>query len=635
MAPAYASPLPSTPPSYSYSDGFYLPQTVGLAQSGQRMPVRRSMKPSMLPDIAETSPISPPVERPARHVRPQSLQSLLSVGTIEVDGFGFLEEEEGEEGEDNWDLESLTPSMYEPSIFDGNEGHGNEDGRVTPSTLSRRAERVLENAKKKLDLCGQSLTRARHSLIVSPPGSSLSKYSDPESSRTSTPTNRPLSRAATPTTATTTTNRTAAPTNPLTPLSVAQLRMSNNASHVRTVSESAVPTVYNLARANSIGRNSDDGTDEPERRRSQSAQQMRSLRDQMKDLRGKISSLQQQSRIESLRRIVNPNSPRSSPVPSHSYESSRGTPTSSSRGTPTWEIEGYTSITGAYGGGSRSATPKPRAEVRESRHEDREDAFSYDSLFIGNGIYAARTLLKQAELGKRSDSRSSFRSTYSEALSETTEIGHHRTNSTSPTLGNQDREPSPTALRRLDSFASVSSYTTATDGEYRSSPTGSVDSSSSPGSSQHDTASVASTTRNSPKVRSSPDDGYHSAPHTPRGVQKDTTPPPKVIEPAPTSPHIPITKGDSFLLSPTPRTLSRRGSRIMSCSSGIEISGNIVSGSGDSDITLQLELEDRLLIERLIEELGKTCCAMEVASNSEDVTRLRRRLETALQVLEG
>lgn len=597
------------------------------------MPVRRSMKPSMLPDIAETSPISPPVERPIRHVRPQSLQSLLSVGTIEVDGFGFLEEGDEEEGEDNWDLESLTPSMYEPSIFDGSEGHGNEDGRVTPSTLSRRAERVLENAKKKLDLCGQNLTRARHSLVVSPPGSSLSKYSDPESSRTSTPTNRPLSRAATPTK-----NLSAIPTNPLAPLSATQLRMSNNASHVRTVSESAVPTVYNLARANSIGRNSDDGTDEPERRRSQSAQQMRSLRDQMKDLRGKISSLQQQSRRESLRRVVNSSSPRSSPVPFHNYGSSRGTPTSSSRGTPTWEIEGYTSATRAYGESnfsSRSITPKPRAEVRESRHEDREDAFSYDSLFIGNGIYAARTLLKQAELGSRSDSRSSFRSTHSEALSEATEIGHHRTNSTSPTLGIHHREPSPTALRRLDSFASVSSYATATDGGYRSSPTGSIDSSSSPSSSRHRTESAASTTRNSPKVRSSPDDGYHSAPHTPRGVQKDTTPPPKVIEPASTSPQISTTKEDSSLLPPTPRTLSRRGSRIMSCSSGVEISGNIVSGSGDGDITLQLELEDRLLIEKLIEELGKTCCAMEVASSSEDVVRLRRRLETALQVLEG
>lgn len=650
MAPAYISPMSPTS-SYSYSNSFINPPSINAPQPSARMFPRRSMKPSMLPDIAETSPIQPPVERPIRNVRPQSLQSLLSVGTIEVDGFGFLEEEDGEDGDDSWDTESLSPSMYESSIYDGHEGHGNEDGRVTPSTLSRRAEKVLENAKKKLDLCGQNLTRARHSLIISPPGSSLSKYSDPDSERISTPrTLTPTNLSVTSRTGTPT-NRASTPTNAPVPLSVSQLRMSNNTSHVRTVSEGAVPTVYNLQRANSIGRNSDDGKEEPERWRSQSAQQirssvesaqhMRSLRDQMKDLRGKISSLQQQSRTESLKRMTS-NSSRSSPVPFHG--SNRNTPTpTSSRSTPTWEIDDYMSVNGPYTESvvsSRSSTPKPKVAVRESRHEDREDAFSYDSLFIGNGIYAPRTLLKQTELGRRSDSRGSFRSTRSETLSDRTEIGHNRD---SPTLGHHDRGPSPVVLRRLDSFTSVSSYATADDGGYRSSPTGSMYSSSS-GSSRRRAQSSASTARNSPKIGSSPngedrirDDGYHSAPHTPRGSenQKESTSRPAIAPSGSSSSPSSSARG-SFLLPPTPGGLSRRGSRIMSGSAGIEISGHIATtGANDGDISLQLALEDRLLVERLIEELGKTCCAMEVAKAPGDVAALRKRLEIALQVLEG
>ncbi|RPB28431.1 hypothetical protein L211DRAFT_384286 [Terfezia boudieri ATCC MYA-4762] len=649
MAPAYVSPMSPTL-SYSYSSGSPHLPTIS-APTPTRMPLRRSMKPSMLPDIAETSPIQPPVERPVRNVRPQSLQSLLSVGTIEVDGFGFLEEDEDEGGEDTWDMESLSPSIYESSIYDGHEGHGNEDGRVTPSTLSRRAERVLENAKKKLDLCGQNLTRARHSLIVSPPGSSMSGYSDPDSDRTSTPrTMTPTNnRTATPTrnhTGTPTNAfRTITPTNAPVPLSVVQLRASNNAAHVRTVSESAVPTVYNLQRVNSIGRGSEDGKEEPERRRSQSAQQMRNLRDQMKDLRGKISSLQHQSRSDSLKRVNS----RASPVP---YGSNRSTPTPT--GFRDWEIDEYMNANGAYTDSvvsSRSTTPKPGAAVRESRHEDREDAFSYDSLFIGNGIYAPRTLLKQAELGRRSDSRGSFRSTHSETILGTTEIENNRD---SPTLGHHDRGLSPVVLRRLDSFASVSSYTTADDGGYIPSPTGSINSSSS-GSLRHRSRapSSASIARLSPKVGSSPDadrvrdDGYHSAPHTPRGSNE----PPKDTSTTASSSSFRTTiaassssstpppaggAGGSFLLPPTPGKLSRRGSRIMSGSAGVEISGHIMTtGAGDADITLQLALEDRLLIERLIEELGKTCCAMEVASEKGDVAALRRRLEMALQVLEG
>ena len=576
-----------------------------------------------------------------------------------MDGFGFLEEEDEDEGgDDTWDMESLSPSMYESSIYDGHEGHGNEDGRVTPSTLSRRAERVLENAKKKLDLCGQNLTRARHSLIVSPPGSSLSGYSDPDSDRTSTPrTMTPTNnRTATPTKgrtgAPTNAFRTITPTNAPVPLTVAQLKTSNNSAHVRTVSESAVPTVYNLQRVNSISRGSEDGKEEPERRRSQSAQQMRNLRDQMKDLRGKISSLQHQSKSDSLKR-VNPNGSRASPVP---YGSNRNTPTPT--GSRDWEVGEYMNANGAYTESvvsSRSTTPKPGAAVRESRHEDREDAFSYDSLFIGNGIYAPRTLLKQAELGRRSDSRGSLRSTHSEAISDTTEIGHNRD---SPTLGHHDRGPSPVVLRRLDSFASVSSYATADDGGYIPSPTGSMNSSSSGSLRRRSRAlSSASIARHSPKVGSSPDtdrvrdDGYHSAPHTPRGsneAPKDISTTASSSSSSSSSSRATITAsssstpppaggaGGSFLLPPTPGNLSRRGSRIMSGSAGVEISGHIMTtGAGDADISLQLALEDRLLIERLIEELGKTCCAMEVAREKGDVVALRKRLEMALQVLEG
>ncbi|KAI5808699.1 hypothetical protein DFH27DRAFT_477645 [Peziza echinospora] len=562
----------------------------------------------MLPDIAETSPITPtPVRPPIRAIRPLSIQSLLSDGTIEVDGFGFLEEnpeDNDSEEYDTWDLESTTsPSLYEGSVYDGYGGE-NDDGRVTPSTLSRRAERVLENAKKKLDLCGQNLTRARHSLVLSPPGSSLSRYSDTDS-ETTIGENR------------------ISPQLPPSAISASHLRTM---THYRTVSESAVPTAYNLKRANSDRSTPEENVPAQgtEVTRSQSAQQMRSLRDQMKDLRGKISNLQQQTQTDSLRRRSSNNL-----KTARAYQNNLPNPVG--RETPTWEEEedGFGNRQSAYPdsiGSSRASTPKPLKAQRESRHEDREDAFSYDSLFLGNGIYAP-------------------------PHSDVTETGYQNK---SPTTSEKLRQViSP--LKRGDSFTSLSSYATADDGGFRSpSSAGSLNSTSSSSSSHAAARAVARAS--SSRLRASPthhdedkgrDDGYHSAPHTPRGAaahQKSSglssSSPPTVITPSSSSTTLARSSSSSSSLRHQVGALPQRRSRIISGAAGIEVLGDgevltTASSPGRApEVSLRLAEEDRYLIERLIEELGKTCCAMECADNESDVAVYRRKLITALRVFE-
>src|SRR5690606_31092257 len=54
-------------------------------------------------------------------------------------------------------------SVYEESIADDSERRPS-----TPERLERRAERVLAHAKKKLDLCGANLSKARESMVISP-----------------------------------------------------------------------------------------------------------------------------------------------------------------------------------------------------------------------------------------------------------------------------------------------------------------------------------------------------------------------------------------------------------------------------------------------------------------------------------
>lgn len=102
---------------------------------------------TFLSDIEEHSPN--PDRSALRALRSVSVASFLSDGTIEIDGFGF--DNVSEFGDD--------------SLFGGESLYGDDDD---PPDLSRRAEKILASAKRRLDLCGQNISRARSSLILSP-----------------------------------------------------------------------------------------------------------------------------------------------------------------------------------------------------------------------------------------------------------------------------------------------------------------------------------------------------------------------------------------------------------------------------------------------------------------------------------
>lgn len=512
---------------------------------------------------------SPNHLRPPASVRSVSVASFLSDGTIEIEGFGF--DNVSEIGDD---ASVYGESMYEGSVYEG------EDR----TDLSWKAERILANAKKKLDLCGQNISRARSSLILSP-------------SVTPTAFNEQL-------------NALAAPPRHFPALHSHRFKFNNNGpSHLRTASESSVPGSYSSAGANGgTGRNGDglgtieDVNEHPseierpqsEMSRSKSTQQMRVLRDQMKDLRGKITSLQQQARSDTMKRR-SMSSLRSTPNP---YETHGDiTPTlddikprregeKGHKGNDHWRtIDHDDNLTDTS---SRSDTPRPRPSRNstspfEERHEDREDAFSYDALFYGNGRYAGSN--------------------------GTRPISYSSDGTTSTVMG--PPKVSPT-MKRSDSHCSIESFETAAE----------VPTSLPP---------AISAEWLSPATVSTPrDDGYHSAPHTPR------------------SPYSTLATGGFSKAKPTVITSSssvnnnslylvkaKRKSSIAIGASTSTDSVLVTNADNSGEIELQLNEGDRSLVERMIEGLGGFCCKMELETNEDRKEEYRRRLECALRVLQG
>lgn len=603
--------------------------------------------PSLLPDISEHSPSrtpSPPpqITRRPTHFRSLSVTSFLSDGTIEIEGFGFDNLSEIGDDASIYGGESI----YADSVFDGHD-NDNEDGSTTvrphtPSDLSWRAERILANAKKKLDLCGQNISRARSSLILSPSTTPTSFHEQLDGVKAMPALHSHRFRFR---------NDGMAGNNSFYGNSGVNL-------HLRTNSESAVP--YGRKGVNGSRSSSRDGLGtiedvdeqpaEVERPQSEqstspskSTQQMRALRDQMKDLRGKITNLQNQAKSDSMKRR-SVTSLRSTPNP---YES-HTTPSlddlkvedlSPIEPGETWE--NAEEIPDDYSS-TRSGTPRAfrrSASPFEGRHEDREDAFSYDALFYGDGVYA-----------------SSNNSGHSRPIS----YGSDGTASTATVL-EPPRIAAVRSVMRRDSFGSIDSFATAAE--------------DSPSPVQRLIVPTPPLTVPgewlSPTMSSPRDDGYHSAPHTPRSpYHKDSSSslsseatkvnkssPPFTSFATPTACYPPAkyatsVSSDEPDVSIDARITHTRPARHPNRRSGISIGGTHIATTGNpgnnvkdalllstadglGDISLKLGRSDLELIEKMIEGLGAVCCSMEMEINEKKRGEWRKRLEGALGVLRG
>jgi len=543
---------------------------------------------------------------------------------MEIEGFGF--DNISEYGDDDNISTYGADSLYEGSVYNG------EEGEVD---LSRRAESILASAKRRLDLCGRNISRARSSLILSPSATptALMDHLDAVG---------PVTRRRA---------ESAGGSHSL------QWKYNNRAetedrgmAHTRTASESAVHS----ARVSGMGGRSgivggsidmgvllEDPRELAEKQqvrgmiRSNSTQQMRVLRDQMKDLRGKITSLQEQTKSDSLRRHQSISSMRSTPTPSDT------TPQYSPTG-PTlediresrvlnlkspieqeWEhvaAQKRESTDTASVYSDRSGTPTaPRLDdpnLSSAARYDSSYAFSYDSYLFGEAFIK----------GIRPTSMSS----------------DGTASTATPTL------PTPHTIQRKGSFVSISSYATADEGSETSPPR-------SPGHSPDNHHKVGASLllpglRPPSMLPASPknwtvngslrvDDGYHSAPHTPR-VEKDQ---PTAVARPPIMPEsswyrdsVDSVRQRSMVFEGLADGEGIGGGGGVAISSSARDSHTMTVGGigGEGDIELRIDKGDRVLIEGVIEALGKVCCSMETEG---EISRaeLRERLRGAMKVLEG
>ncbi|TGZ76430.1 hypothetical protein EX30DRAFT_399283 [Ascodesmis nigricans] len=553
--------------------------------------------PTILPDIAELSPNleptrAPPVPATARKPQPQpqpqprtripsptlrsvSVASFMSDGTIEIDGFGFDsigdDDDDGDEDDDGLDrdIDALSlygaESVYEDSVFgdyDADEGGGGGNGGARESQdLSRRAERILASAKRRLDRCGQNISRARNSIILSPSLSPTIPVLGKE-----TPTNEMASIASV------LEMEDVLGQFPV-PAGEKWRRMEQTPvggfgglrEHMRTASESAV------VRSESAGARTLQGmreeNDNGSAARSRSAQQMRSLRDQMKDLRGKISSLQEQAQRDRERDNVRRRTSVSSLRSNHSSNGFYSTPSLEEiresrvldiNTTNEWDdmIPSHhhhhhhhrDSFHHRFSQASRSSsrssgTPKPRDDLVTSpfseRHEDRYDAFSYDALLIGTSFVHHRRTLSSSS----STSTATIQQQHLERASSQNSISSYATatESLSPRFAAISRSNSADTIRDNPSPATttssgVSSPGTAILGTHplRPPPVKSASSSSS-------SSSLSSRSRGLDDQHSS----YHSAPQTPH-----------LMKPTP-SPSSSSSSASSSFSSRTPKTKTK------------------------------------------------------------------------------
>ncbi|KAL7276122.1 hypothetical protein RUND412_000885 [Rhizina undulata] len=586
----YYNSTPLSPTSSNSRSG-------GVTSPRYVLPRRTSIRgpPALLPGITESSsptslsPTSPSLLRPSTAVRSVSVASFLSDGTIEIEGFGF--DGASDAGDD---MSVFGESMYEGSVYDGE-----DSGRSSPD-LSRRAERVLASAKKRLDLCGQNISRARSSLILSPMATPATLVEHLEA---------------------------VGPHRPMQNLHSHRFKLINNGSHLRAQSESSVPSymapqdgvgsVNTFGGLNTIEDLPEQHPSEIERpqsemSRSKSTQQMRVLRDQMKDLRGKITHLQQQTRSDSLRRKSNHNLRAGIP----SFESP--TPTLDEIrpdfNSPVEDLDDW------HNADDRSSIYRKSISTCSERHEEREDAFSYDALFYGNGIYANKNSTLSYDPRPHSmGSDSTSNATVIEAL----------------------RPPPPSAaMCRKDSQTSIDSFATASSELPGLNRSPSIEE-------QREWLTPLSHPNGNGGLSSPGDDGYHSAPHTPQSYDQTVHGHIPIANPNPnqnprlelpfTSSTLPMKNGTFYHHSDDKKSIHRKSSI---AAGGVAIDSTmdsllVTSGDRGGEIELRLVREDRELIEQMIEGLGKICCSMETEREEGARGVYRKRLAAALKILEG
>ncbi|KAI5855681.1 hypothetical protein BZA05DRAFT_389339 [Tricharina praecox] len=560
----------------------------------------------------------------------------MSDGTIEIEGFGFDTISEFGDDSSVWGGES----MYEGSVYDGQEGSGEPD-------ISRRAEKVLASAKRRLDLCGQNISRARSSLILSPSATpnALLEHLDAvgpvvrRRAESAGGANSPHWRYNNARTGNEERGVTA-----------------TGMAHVRTASESAVTDARSLGIGRSFGdlRGLSDLVEDPRETdkqqqqqpartvsRCNSAQQMRALRDQMKDLRGKITTLQEQTKTVKGRQSGS--SLRSSSTPGSGSGSEETTP----KWSPTspnleeiresralnihttieqeWEHVATQRSSSQYSvdGSDCSGTPTgPRREEVNSpvfaRQEIRSDAFSYDNYLFGESFFKG---IRPASLS--SDGTESTAT------------------ATLPPL-----DP-PRLLERKDSFVSISSYATADEDREdsaRASPSLADQLLQLRAPSSTPTIPGGWLTASSPG-----DDGYHSAPHTPH-VDKELPqtpsdePPPPVAASSWYRESVDTTKTQSMFIYEDDSDVEgggeggHGGGVPLTIATSTRDSQTMVVGGmgvgGKEEVELRIGRSDRVLIEGVIEALGRVCCAME-SEGERSRSDLRERLREAMRVLEG
>ncbi|KAK0655571.1 hypothetical protein B0T16DRAFT_315840 [Cercophora newfieldiana] len=243
-----------------------------------------------------------------------------------------------------------TPAQPAPRLGIPNTDSADRLSTYSTTSISRRAEEILANAKKRLTTMEGNLTRARSSLHITPPYGSDASTPSPPFQRASTAMYARDSSRSTPSPSHSRMSSEIAIRNGL-PYRVTMPRsqsamgsaggyrqplpLSKSADQIRGGTESVRPayrvapprdstlqplTEDEVARLEALdeqGQESrmdnflsptfgsmSDNTNNGTRglQRSASAAQMRDIKDQMKDLKGKISSLREQARVDSMKR---------------------------------------------------------------------------------------------------------------------------------------------------------------------------------------------------------------------------------------------------------------------------------------------------------------------------------------------
>lgn len=416
-------------------------------------------------------------------------------------------------------------------------------------------------------------------------------------------------------------------------------------AHLRTVSESAVNHTSHHGRIDSIFSEPHKPTQKaattspsPENEylattsvitlhKSNSVKQIKDIKDQMSNLQGRITFLTERTRRDSLRR-KSLNNMRGTPLndifqppePVFTNKDANTSTASFHTVAEDWQKEESVLEKTSNVSEDDSECETPRSIFPPLRKSMSFEELGYDTAFSVPGeestpivSYPRRNRVRAVRTGSSSGSDTSSATTTGLQL---------------PVM-----PVGVLSLSRADSYTSVSSYETAIEDN-------SVEMIQRPFTVQHQRSfSRSSPLRNPPtdiieeheyEDMNPNDDGYHSAPPTPTLEIND------LMETASIDTAEPITgTATAKRISPlTTENLKQMQLLLPPTSAAAKSATNSIIGAEDNELSLKLPQEDRRLIESLCEQLGKVCCRME-ASEPYERSLVRKRLEMALQVLQG